>query len=291
MKRILGITLSLVLTVCMLTACGTSVRDKAIKEIENVKVSEYFKEDQEQVIDLADKYTQDIKKAKNDKAVEKELKSFRKDVKSFKTREDIVKDYIEKLEKKISSIKSKDKQKKAKDILSEYEQKLKDAESIEAFEKLTQDLEKKIEEATKVDVEVDTGITVSDNGTVTTTSSTKVVKKSTGSKNHSSNSGSNTPSSGSSSNSSSGGSKPSKPSHSHGWTPHYATGYRTETYYVTKYVCNGKYFDSYEAGYAYYIELGDQGIPSHLRPVDVEQTEQVPYQYIDYYYCSCGATK
>ncbi|MDY6037478.1 MAG: hypothetical protein SPI74_00540 [Eubacterium sp.] len=49
------------------------------------------------------------------------------------------------------------------------------------------------------------------------------------------------------------------------------TKYRTEI--VTKYYCGGRYFETYEEGYAYYLEAGaDAG---SLSPVNVEV--QVPY--------------
>lgn len=107
----------------------------------------------------------------------------------------------------------------------------------------------------------------------------------------SSNGSSSKGSSGSSGSSSSGGSS-SKPSHQHSWKAHYATGYKTETHYKTVYRCShGLEFSSYGSAYAHYSEGLDNGDGCNFGPVDVPYTEQVPYQYVDYYYCSCGATK
>ena len=43
-----------------------------------------------------------------------------------------------------------------------------------------------------------------------------------------------------------------------------------EKEWVTKYICNGKYFDDYDSGFEYFRECGLNGIVTELYPIDLE---------------------
>lgn len=98
----------------------------------------------------------------------------------------------------------------------------------------------------------------------------------------------NTSSGNSSSNSSS---KPDKPSHTHNWQPVYETVTKYTTELVTKYYCNGKYFDDYASGYDYFDWCTDNAISASLHPVDIEVEVSYEDEVLVGYKCSCGATK
>lgn len=101
----------------------------------------------------------------------------------------------------------------------------------------------------------------------------------------------NTSSGSSSSNSSSNTSKPNKPAHTHNWQPVYETVTKYTTDLVTKYYCNGKYFDDYESGYEYFHWCTENAIGASLYPVNVEVEVSYEDEVLVGYKCSCGATK
>ena len=127
-------------------------------------------------------------------------------------------------------------------------------------------------------------------------SASEKATKATSSKKSASSSSSNKSSSSSNKgSSSSGGSSANKPTtHTHSWVAHYATKttYTTETIYGTK--CNGCGATGSVASSASHQRQhainGEPGGYSTDVPIG---TKQVPHttSYIDYYYCSCGATK
>lgn len=101
----------------------------------------------------------------------------------------------------------------------------------------------------------------------------------------------NTSSGSSSGNSSSNTSKPNKPAHTHNWQPVYETVTKYTTDLVTKYYCNGKYFDDYDSGCEYFHWCTDNAIGASLYPVNVEVEVSYEEEVLVGYKCSCGATK
>lgn len=288
-KKLICMVLTMILVIFTFAGCGENAKEKAVKEIENVKVSAYFEDEQDAVKELKEQYIKAVKEAKNDEEAEKQLKEFKKNLKKILTKEDKIKTYTKQLNEEIAKMDEKNKE-KAQNIFDSYKDKLTEVKTNADFAKMIDEISAKIKEATKIEVEIEDDLTepaavASPNNSSAGSSSSKKSGSNSGS---SSNKGSG--SSSSSGGSSSSGS--SKPSHQHSWTPHYATGYKTETHYKTVYKCShGLEFSSYGSAYQHYIEAGDRGDGCNFGPEDVPYTEQVPYQYVDYYYCSCGATK
>ena len=289
-RRIVSVGIIMMLIMTVLTACGDSVKEEAIKEIDAVKVTEYFEDEQDAIKDLKEEYTGKVEKAKDDAAAEKILKSFNKELKEFKTKDQKIDEYVKAIIADIEKIKDKADREKAEKVLADYQDQLDKCKTNAAFEKLTEKISAAIKDKTDVEVAVPDVVkqNASANNAATNRTTTNSVNNNTKKNNNSYSSSSHK--GGSSGSASSGGS--SKPAHQHSWKAHYATGYKTETYYKTVYKCShGLEFSSYGSAYQHYIEAGDRGDGCNFGPVDVPYTEQVPYQYIDYYYCSCGATK
>lgn len=289
-KKLICMVLTMILVIFTFAGCGENAKEKAVKEIENVKVSAYFEDEQDAVKELKEQYIKAVKEAKNDEEAEKQLKEFKKNLKKILTKEDKIKTYTKQLNEEIAKMDEKNKE-KAQNIFDSYKDKLTEVKTNADFAKMIDEISAKIKEATKIEVEIEDDLTepaavASPNNSSAGSSSSKKSGSNSGS---SSNKGSG--SSSSSGGSSSSGS--SKPSHQHSWTPHYATGYKTETYQYTVYYCSihNMEFSSLGAADAHYCAMDDAGDPCGYKPVTRTGTKQVPYQYVDYYYCSCGATK
>ena len=292
-KKMVSIGLILMLMMTVLAACGDSIKDEAMKEIDAVKVSEYFEDEQDAIKDLKEEYTGKVEKAKDDAAAEKVLKSFNKELKEFKTKDQKIDEYVKAITADIEKIKDKADREKAEKVLADYQDQLDKCKTNAAFEKLTEKIRAAIKDKTDVEVAVPDVVkqnAAAANNAATNRTTANAVNNST-KKNNNSYSG-NSHKGGSSGSASSGGSsKPAtKPVHQHSWKAHYATGYKTETYYETVYKCKtcGMEFGGNMAAADEHVYNGScRG----WGPVDVQRTQQIPYQYVDYYYCSCGATK
>lgn len=285
-RRIISVGIIMMLMMTVLAACGDSVKDKAMKEIDAVKVTEYFEDEQDAIKDLKEEYTGKVEKAKDDAATEKVLKSFKKELKEFKTKDQKIDEYVKAITADIEKIKDKADREKAEKVLADYQDPLDKCKTNAAFEKLTEKISAAIKDKTDVDVAVPDVVkqNASANNAGTKRTTTNSVNSSTKKSNNNYNSSSHK--GGSSGSASSGGS--SKPAHQHSWKAHYATGYKTETYQATHYVCSCgiDFGNDYNAAYDHQTDA-----LCNFGPRTVTETKQVPYQYVDYYYCSCGATK
>ena len=286
-RRIVSVGIIMMLMMTVLAACGDSVKDEAMKEIDAVKVTEYFEDEQDAIKDLKEEYTGKVEKAKDDAAAEKVLKNFNKELKEFKTKDQKIDEYVKAITADIEKIKDKSDREKAEKVLESYQEQLDKCKTNAAFEKLTEKISAAIKDKTDVEVAVPEVVkqnAASANNALTNRTTTNSVNNSTNTK-KSNNSYSSSSHKGGSSG---GSSKPAtKPAHQHSWKAHYATGYKTESYLADGYICNDCHttFGSSTEATNHMVETGhgwQYGIPS---------THQVPYQYVDYYYCSCGATK
>lgn len=285
-RRIVSVGIIMMLMLTVLTACGDSVKDEAIKEIDAVKVAEYFEDEQDTIKGLKEEYTGKVEKAKDDAAAEKVLKSFKKELKEFKTKDQKIDEYVKAITADIEKIKDKADREKAEKVLADYQDQLDKCKTNAAFEDLTAKISAAIKD--KTDVEVAVPDVVKQNASANnaaTKRTTNSVSNSTKKNNNNSYSNSNKGTS------SGGSSKPSKPAatkpvHQHSWKAHYATGYKTESYLADGYYCKNCHAtfgsEAEVVNHSYETLHGWQyGIPS---------THKVPYQYVDYQYCSCGAT-
>ncbi|WP_411328646.1 hypothetical protein [Anaerofustis stercorihominis] len=284
-KKVIAIALIGIVCVVGIAAAvllnGNDAKSKALNEISDVEVTEYFKEDQTDINKLIDEYKGKIEKA-DDKDVDAILKEFKKELSNYHEREDVIDAYLDEIEKQVDKLKG-DKKKKAEKLLDSYEDKLEVVESKEEFAKLSKELEDKLKEDSKVTVKVENNEVAEMVTEVKQDTKTYSNSNSSSSKKNNSSSNKGNSSSGSSN---SGGS--TKPSHTHSWNKHYATGYKTETYQVSHYVCScGIDFGlNYDAAYDHQTDA-----LCNFGERTVTETRQVPYQYVDYYYCSCGATR
>ena len=228
-------------------------------------------EDQKDVKELKSDYVKKLEKTKSDEAAEKVLKQFKSDLKTIATRKDKIKAY-----KELVLQQAGDKSAEAEKILKEYSKKLNAVKSDKELATLSEEINKKVSEATGTSVAVTTDQVASATPAAKTTAKTQSAssKTSSSASSTSKSSKSNSSSSSSSSNSSTSSKKKVWVVDQAAWTE---TKYRTETYTYTVYVCNGREFPDYNSGYAYYCELDDAGTPSRLYPATRTGTRQVPY--------------
>lgn len=145
---------SIMMLICMsliLVSCGQSAKDQAIDTVNAVKLSAYMTEDQKDVKALKSDYVKKLEKAKSDEAAEKMLKQFKSDLKAVATRKDKVKAY-----KELVLQQAGDKSSEAEKILKEYSKKLNAVKSDKELSTLSEEINKKVSEATGASVAVTT---------------------------------------------------------------------------------------------------------------------------------------
>ena len=148
-KALILISLFVVMAITV-TGCGKkSVKDKAIENVNSVKVTAYMQEDQKDVKTLKSDYVKQLKKTKSDKAAKKSLKSFKADLKTFPTRKDKIKAY-----KKLVLEQAGDNKEAVEKILKEYSKKLNNVKSNKELETLTVEINGKLTETTGQTVDV-----------------------------------------------------------------------------------------------------------------------------------------
>lgn len=262
------ITLLLVLAVAF-TGCSKSVKDEALEKVKAVDLKAYMQEDRDAVKEFKSAYEKDLKKVKDDKAVEKIMKQFKKDLKTFATKKEKIETYTKLVKEQIKAL-PEDKQKEANKVLDSYKDKLNKLDSNKDFDALTTEINGKITEISGTTVEV----TASQVET-STPAAKQVIKQQTVA---SSSSNSKTAKSSSSSSASTSASKAKQRVwvvDKAAWTE---TKYRTETYQYTVYrTSDGKEFATYAQAYAYYEKMGDEGYPINFGAVTKTGTRQVPY--------------
>lgn len=263
---------SIMMLICMsliLVSCGQSAKDQAIDTVNAVKLSAYMTEDQKDVKKLKSDYVKKLEKTKSDESAEKVLKKFKSDLKTIATRKDKVKAY-----KELVLQQAGDKSSEAEKILNEYSKKLNAVKSDKELSTLSEEINKKVSEATGTSVAVTTdqveGSTPAAKSAAKTQSASH---KTTSTASSTSKSSSSSSSSGSSSNTSS--KKKVWVVDQAAWTE---TKYRTETYTYSVYrTSDGHEFSDYNSAYAYYCQMDDQGIPINFGAVSKTGTRQVPY--------------
>lgn len=266
---------SIMMLICMsliLVSCGQSAKDQAIDTVNAVKLSAYMTEDQKDVKALKSDYVKKLEKAKSDEAAEKMLKQFKSDLKAIATRKDKVKAY-----KELVLQQAGDKSSEAEKVLKEYSKKLNAVKSDKELSTLSEEINKKVSEATGASVAVTTdqveGSTPAAKAATKTQSTSHKTSSTASSTSKSSKSSSSSSSSGSSSNTSS--KKKVWVVDQAAWTE---TKYRTETYTYSVYrTSDGHEFSDYNSAYAYYCQMDDQGIPINFGAVSKTGTRQVPY--------------
>lgn len=263
---------SIMMLICMsliLVSCGQSAKDQAIDTVNAVKLSAYMTEDQKDVKALKSDYVKKLEKTKSDESAEKVLKKFKSDLKTIATRKDKVKSY-----KELVLQQAGDKSSEAEKILNEYSKKLNAVKSDKELSTLSEEINKKVSEATGTSVAVTTdqveGSTPAAKSAAKTQSASHKTSSTASSTSKSSSSSS---SSGSSSNTSS--KKKVWVVDQAAWTE---TKYRTETYTYSVYrTSDGKEFPDYDSAYAYYCQRGDEGYGINFGAVSKTGTRQVPY--------------
>lgn len=263
---------SIMMLICMsliLVSCGQSAKDQAIDTVNAVKLSAYMTEDQKDVKALKSDYVKKLEKTKSDESAEKVLKKFKSDLKTIATRKDKVKAY-----KELVLQQAGDKSSEAEKILNEYSKKLNAVKSDKELSTLSEEINKKVSEATGTSVAVTTdqveGSTPAAKSAAKTQSASH---KTTSTASSTSKSSSSSSSSGSSSNTSS--KKKVWVVDQAAWTE---TKYRTETYTYSVYrTSDGREFSDYNSAYAYYCEQGDNGNYVNFGAVSKTGTRQVPY--------------
>lgn len=263
---------SIMMLICMsliLVSCGQSAKDQAIDTVNAVKLSAYMTEDQKDVKALKSDYVKKLEKTKSDESAEKVLKKFKSDLKTIATRKDKVKAY-----KELVLQQAGDKSSEAEKILNEYSKKLNAVKSDKELSTLSEEINKKVSEATG------TSVAVTTDQVERSTPAAKSAAKTQSASHKTSSTASST--SKSSSSSSSSGSSSNTSSKKKVWVVDQAawteTKYRTETYTYSVYrTSDGHEFSDYNSAYAYYCQMDDQGIPINFGAVSKTGTRQVPY--------------
>lgn len=273
MKKKLAASIMMLLCMTLILAgCGQAAKDQAIDTVNAVKLSAYMTEDQKDVKELKSDYVKKLEKTKSDEAAEKVLKQFKSDLKTIATRKDKIKAY-----KELVIQQAGDKSAEAEKILKEYSKKLNAVKSDKELSTLSEEINKKVSEATGTSVAVTTDQVASATPAAKTTAKTQSASSRTSS---SASSASKSSKSNSSSSSSSGSSSSSSKKKvwvvdQAAWTE---TKYRTETYTYSVYrTSDGREFSDYNSAYAYYCEQGDNGNYINFGAVSKTGTRQVPY--------------
>lgn len=268
MKKKLAASIMMLLCMTLILAgCGQSAKDQAIDTVNAVKLSAYMTEDQKDVKELKSDYVEKLEKTKSDEAAEKVLKQFKSDLKTIATRKDKIKAY-----KELVLQQAGDKSAEAEKILKEYSKKLNAVKSDEELATLSEEINKKVSEATGASVAVTTDQVASATPAAKTTAKTQSASSKTSSSASSTSKSSKSSSSPSSSSGSSSSSSKKKVwvVDQAAWTE---TKYRTETYTYSVYrTSDGKEFPDYDSAYAYYLEN-----PCNFGAVTKTGTRQVPY--------------
>lgn len=306
-KKLLTITLigTLAISSIALAGCSNDEKDDKLdkakaeitKEIKAIKDSKYLKEEQSKVDELKKKAKEKLKKAKDEKEVNEIKDNLMLEIAKIPTKKAKIKAFKEELENSISKLDDEAKE-KAKKIISSLDtskvKSISDIESLgkEVITKIQKVTNKKVEEVKVTDVEnkakevtkkevrkVQKRVTshhqassnnhqsVAKKETTHSAKHKEVVKKTV---THTS--------------------KPvatktsSKPKHQKKKVKK-LVGYKTvvvkpawnetkvhhDTKKVAKYTCNGKIFDTYDEGYAYYYSLDGEGTNNDgLYPVQVD---------------------
>lgn len=273
MKKKLAASIMMLLCMTLILAgCGQAAKDQAIDTVNAVKLSAYMTEDQKDVKELKSDYVKKLEKTKSDEAAEKVLKQFKSDLKTIATRKDKIKAY-----KELVLQQAGDKSAEAEKILKEYSKKLNAVKSDKELSTLSEEINKKVSEATGTSVAVTTDQVASATPAAKTTAKTQSASSRTSSSasSASKSSKSNSLSSSSSGSSSSSSKKKVWVVDQAAWTE---TKYRTETYTYSVYrTSDGREFPDYNSAYAYYCEQGDNGNYINFGAVSKTGTRQVPY--------------
>ena len=151
MKRKMGIVLvmALCIGITVLSGCGSekdslsNLKSEALKSVENIKTSDYMKEDRDGVNELINNAKDKLKNAKNEDEIKKIGDDLIKELSKVPTRKTQIETLVETLKANLSSLDS-EKKSEAEKIIADYENQLSKVDTKTSLSKFSKEITDKI---------------------------------------------------------------------------------------------------------------------------------------------------